>query len=469
MANPYAYARRRRNAGQDSLRQRMAPQPDSGRGMFGWGNRTPQQVMRQQGARMGVPNHPAGPVGNAANYTDFLDRLNPGVDAPIDGLSPQMVKWMKRNLLGRDGKVSGRAGGRFRNQLNSYIGDAGGTQPFMQMLGAMPGYGKRMAPFAGNGSGRPRREARQANAGPGQQPQQPQPIQQPQQQSPWNQWGPAGNQGQIPQHPQQQQQQQPNTAKGQAFQEQQQQGGLMFPRQAQQMGMGPVGGQQQPQGGQQQGGGGMGQMNGGGHQQQGGGGKGAAQKAQELVSDPGNMALAQHYGGNTDPKAQRAQDRKFFAERGIPLTPELEEGMRLLSDEYLRTMIALGYREADAAAMLALEKERLASKYGDARAAADRSAAARGMFNSGTRLAEQEDVREGFGRAYQDLGLQHMAELRDIANAKAEAAQALQHGKQELALAVTGDQVAKAMEGDIFTGLPTGRRRGRRRTRRRNG
>lgn len=460
----------RRNPGHSPLRQQLAPQPDArgaGPASLRAGQGRPLDRYRQAG---GQPGQAAGAL--KPGYGSFLDQMNPNKDSPLPGgLNDKQVMWLKQHLLGRTGAVTGREGAKFQGQIGNYIKQSGGMNPFMQMLGGMPGWGRKAAaPGVQRANTFDPTQGRQGRPGRGQGPfqgpnvgpikngplgtNQPPPMTQPG-------YGPRTSQ--PPGRPQ------PPNARTM-----QQATGQMFPQQAQQFG-----GQQQFQSSVQGGGGGTGQPSPSSPvppstQGRGGQPAGAPQQVrprasspqetgQALARDPAVRASAIAYRGETDPERQKAQDREFFGKRGVPLTPEVEEGMRALTDEFIQTMIQIGYNEADAAAYVNMTKERLASDHGQDVSDINEAAANNGQFSSGLRLQQQADTSKQYGRSYQDLAMQSAQQQRAIADAKASSIEALRQGRQELAMNATRQAVGEAAAGNNYTGLRTGRRKTRRR------
>lgn len=427
----------RQNPGWSSLRQRLAPQPDRG---LGQGVR-PQDHLRRAGGRVG---------GALGTYDQMLDNMNPNQDKPLPGgLNDAQVRWMKKNLLGRQGPVTGREGARFQNQISQRINNAGGQQAFGQMLGAMPGYGRQAG---GPGAAMPNRFRPGQQQAPGARPGMPQPQTPPVQRPDQPVWGGGAQRPQPAWPPSEPRKMFPQQAEMYARQDGATGPGAGAPSAPSPQVGSPMGNRMAQQAQGQSQGQAQGRQSGSQARQT------PQQRGQDLATNPASRAVARAYGGETDPERQKAHDRQRFGKRGIPLTPEVEEGMRQLTDQYIQTMIEIGYSEADAAAQVDLAKERLANDFSNDQQSANDQMADAGLFNSGIRQSAQDDITQDYGRGFQDLGLAAAQQQRAFADARAQALEAMRQGRQELAMMGTRQAVESAASGNNYSGLSTGRR-----------
>lgn len=442
----------RPNRGQSVWRQRLAPQPDSGVA----GGRPMDYLARHSPRSLAGPNFPVpapfrqggqggqtlhgqvngqqSPMGGGGGglARDFRDRLNPNGDQPVQ-LTPIQRAWLQKNL-----GVQGRHG------LSQYIRGAGGVDPFMQMLQAMPGWGRASA---GMGPGGHQPQGQQPHNGqtvhgsvngqqspvPGQVVpggHQPPPVQ--------NQMFPEQAAQYAPQSEQhaptsQSQQQQPTNSATPRRQAQSPtpsesaplEHGMQPPRTPQEHGL-------------------------------------------RLASDPHYLASTMAYRGATDPKEREKQDHERFARHGLPLTPEVVAGMGTLTDQYIQALIAQGYSEADAAAYVNIQKERLAQNFSIEQSRTDEQAAESGILGSGVQQQMQTDLSTDYGRQFQDLALQAAQQDRQFADQRAALLEALRSGRLQLTLQQAQQLFGDAAGGNPFTGLNTAPRHTRHRSRRRS-
>lgn len=453
----------RANRGHSAWRQKLAPQPDSGSP----GMRPMDHMARSTPRSRGGPNFPvAAPFrqNGGRQQRQWRDNLNVNQDSPMQ-LSPIQRAWLQRNL----GVNSSRG-------LSRYIRQAGGVDPFEQMLAGMPGWGRASA---GLGRGRGGPPQGQPGQGQGQGGQGPGPIHGmvggsvpfPGQPGGQGQFGSSQQPGQIQGHvggtlpmgPQPGLQgKPPETPPVQP----------MFPDQAARYGVGQpqqpqanpavspqgdIAPQQTPRSGQAQ----------RAVSPQGQNGAMTPQDiGQQLATEPVALATAMAYKGATNRDEQKKQDKERFAKYGFDLDPEVEEGMRALTDEYIKALIELGYSEADAAAYVNIQKERLAQNMGIEQGRTDEEAAEAGVLGGGVHQQMQQDLTTDYGRQFEDLALSAAQQERGFVDQRAALLEALRNGRIDLSF--LGAANAFEMGATTpFSGMRTGGRQ-RPRSRRRS-
>lgn len=479
MGNPAVtrrYRKRRPNPAHNPLRQRVAPQPDRD----GYRGERPMDQYRRNvpgavpGVRMGgmiqAPRRPQMPGSRQAaqrkgmqprygpanqDYRNTLDWMTPnGLGDATGGLNDAQVRWIKQNLLNRPaGARTGREGQLFQNQLNRYIQGIGGQENFQRMLAGMPGFTTASVgqhpnrfdvarPSRGPAPGRIQR-----TMAPGAAQRSPMAQQAFDRQAAMNQanWqfpstdpryaGQPGYTGPTPAQtgpvaPQRMQQRGVSPQQGiapqtsptrQTYQQTNQQAGITRPS-----------GPNAPRGEWQA-------------------------PTRTPPRDAAGRPRSSPRGTGAD-QNQRARDRKFFIGKGIPMTPEFEEGMRQLTDEFEALLAELGVAEQDIMAMTELTKRRLAENHGTENAALQEEMTARGL-QGGAALENASQMGLQHGRAFEDLGLQTTKDLRSIAQQRAEAVLGHQKARQELFMQAARDAVANP---NVMSGVnKTARRRGK--------
>lgn len=200
-------------------------------------------------------------------------------------------------------------------------------------------------------------------------------------------------------------------------------------------------------------------------------GQGQGQQGQQQGGNPyipGDTPQEQRQMAKERAHKIEARNRKFFIEKGIPLTPELEQGMRSLESTYADTMLQLGIQEDEVMAMMDIAKNRLADAHKLSTRSVQEGAEDAGMFRSGVRQTVQDENNMGYGGEQQNLWLDTQAQIGGIGDARARALRGLQGGREDLLMDVIRGSVGDAAAGGA-SGLPTGngRRRGSRNRRRR--
>ena len=140
------------------------------------------------------------------------------------------------------------------------------------------------------------------------------------------------------------------------------------------------------------------------------------------------------------PKPKRNRQEKF---RGLPVDPVFEAMRRQYEDELAATLSQLTTEKGQIPLMQELILTRLGRDQALANETSDEDAIARGIFRSGVRGQNLQDIDMGFGRQKADVAQSIGQQYSDLAQAEAEARLAYNRGIDQELLALA-ERLAQA-------------------------
>lgn len=119
---------------------------------------------------------------------------------------------------------------------------------------------------------------------------------------------------------------------------------------------------------------------------------------------------------------------------GLPLSPEFEQGRRMLEDELAAALAQIQVGRDEIPAIVNMIEARLKNDEVDDVRRTNEAANARGLYNSGIRTTDVGRVNQAYGRQRQDVGTEMARTLRDLAGQESTARGGYDRGLLELLL-----------------------------------
>lgn len=133
------------------------------------------------------------------------------------------------------------------------------------------------------------------------------------------------------------------------------------------------------------------------------------------------------------PTKARKTHAEFFIGKGIPLTPEFEQGLRQVEDAFAKTMFDLGIQRAEVEGMIEQAKARTMTDFEQAIGAEEEGLAARGV-GGGVAAQAQGDLNTQVTRTLQDQYNQGAGAMGQLNSIEADARSGRFNAIQELLL-----------------------------------